>query len=113
MRNVSTPVLQSHKGNILNNRVLERILQIMEQELLDLTRDSVARGNKIFGAAIIDRQSLELVVAGTTPRPGKLSVCFEPRTLFAVPVGNHLEWLRQLLLPVHVPGFTRQLRDTA
>jgi len=49
----------------LNNRLLERILEIMEQELLDLTRDSVARGNKVFGAAIIDRQSLELVVAGT------------------------------------------------
>ncbi len=45
--------------------VVERILQVLSDDVVPLTTAGVAAGNKIFGAAIIDRHSLQLVVAGT------------------------------------------------
>ena len=45
--------------------VVERILQVLTDDVVPLTAAGVAVGNKIFGAAIIDRRSLDLVVAGT------------------------------------------------
>lgn len=47
------------------DRLLDRILQVLEKDVLDLTEQSVAAGNKIFGAAILYKKDLELVVAGT------------------------------------------------
>jgi len=47
------------------NKQVRRMLDVLEHDILPLTKDGVAGGNKIFGAAIINRHTLELVVAGT------------------------------------------------
>ncbi len=43
----------------------DRFLSVLEEDILPLTRQGVSRGNKIFGAAVVRKPNLELVVAGT------------------------------------------------
>lgn len=43
----------------------KRLLDVMEFDILPLTRDGVAAGNKIFGAAILRKDDLSLVLAET------------------------------------------------
>jgi len=43
----------------------ERLLDVIEKDIIPLTLESVKRGNKIFGAAILKKSDLSLVVAGT------------------------------------------------
>jgi tRNA(Arg) A34 adenosine deaminase TadA len=45
--------------------LLERLLDVIEFDLAPLTRERVALGNKIFGAAILRKSDLSLVVAET------------------------------------------------
>ncbi|MYZ46445.1 nucleoside deaminase [Propylenella binzhouense] len=42
-----------------------RLLSVIEAEIVPLTRAGVAAGNKIFGAAVLRKADLSLVVAGT------------------------------------------------
>ena len=44
---------------------VRRLLDVIEQEIVPLTRAGVAAGNKIFGAAIVRRADLSTVVAET------------------------------------------------
>jgi len=41
------------------------MLSVLEDDVLPMTREGTAAGNKIFGAAVLDKKSLELVIAGT------------------------------------------------
>ena len=45
--------------------LLERFLQTFKDEILPLTFEGVSLGNKIFGAAIINKDDYSLVVAGS------------------------------------------------
>ena len=45
--------------------LLNRLLDVTEQDILPLTRAGVADGNKLFGAAILRKRDLALVVAAT------------------------------------------------
>ena len=49
----------------MNEKTLEKILNIFSKEVLPLTEKGVAKGSKIFGAAIIKKDDLSLVVADT------------------------------------------------
>ena len=42
-----------------------RLIEVMEQDILPTTREGVAAGNKIFGAAILRKSDGSLVLAGT------------------------------------------------
>lgn len=42
-----------------------RLLDVIENDVVPLTRDGVAAGNKVFGAAILHKSDLSLVIAGT------------------------------------------------
>lgn len=44
---------------------ITRLLDVIEQDIVPLTRDGVARGNKVFGAAILRKSDLSVVLAGT------------------------------------------------
>ena len=48
-----------------NNYISNRLLKVIEQDILPLTKVEVAKGNKVFGAAILDKNSGDLVVADT------------------------------------------------
>jgi tRNA(Arg) A34 adenosine deaminase TadA len=45
--------------------VIPRLLEVLERDVVPLTREGVRRGNKIFGAAVLQKSDLSLVVAGT------------------------------------------------
>src|ERR1044072_5571699 len=47
------------------NTIAARLLDVMEHDILPLTQKGVATGNKIFGAAILRKSDLSLVVAET------------------------------------------------
>ena len=49
----------------MNEKALEKILNIFLKEVLPLTEKGVAKGSKIFGAAIIKKSDLSLIVAET------------------------------------------------
>jgi tRNA(Arg) A34 adenosine deaminase TadA len=42
-----------------------RLLDVIEHDIVPKTRDGVATGNKLFGAAILTKHDLTLVIAGT------------------------------------------------
>ncbi len=44
---------------------INRLLDVIEQDILPKTRDGVALGNKLFGAAILRKDDLSLVLAET------------------------------------------------
>jgi tRNA(Arg) A34 adenosine deaminase TadA len=47
------------------NTIAARLLDVVENNILPLTRQGVAAGNKVFGAAILRKSDLSLVVAET------------------------------------------------
>lgn len=49
----------------MDNATLRRLLDVVEHDVVPLTRVGVAAGNKLFGAAILRRDDLSLVVAET------------------------------------------------
>jgi len=50
---------------VTNEKLLDRLLEVMEDDIVPLTREGVAQGNKVFGSAILRKDDLALVVAGT------------------------------------------------
>lgn len=44
---------------------IERLLEVVEDDIIPLTREGVAKGNKIFGAALLRKSDLSLVMAET------------------------------------------------
>jgi tRNA(Arg) A34 adenosine deaminase TadA len=48
-----------------DNNIAARLLNVVEHDILPLTRKGVAAGNKVFGAAILRKSDLSLVVAET------------------------------------------------
>ena len=47
------------------NTIAARLLDVMEHDILPLTQKGVAAGNKIFGAAILRKSDLSVVIAET------------------------------------------------
>ncbi len=45
--------------------LIDRMLETVEQDIVPLTRQGVQEGNKVFGAAILRKSDLSLVIAGT------------------------------------------------
>lgn len=46
-------------------QLVGRLLDVIEHDLLPLTRQAITAGNKVFGAAIVRKDDLSLVVAAT------------------------------------------------
>ena len=44
---------------------VDRMLTVLREDVLPLTQEGVREGNKVFGAAVLRKASLELVIAGT------------------------------------------------
>jgi tRNA(Arg) A34 adenosine deaminase TadA len=45
--------------------LIDRLLTVMEKEIMPLTREGVRSGNKIFGAAMLKKSDLSTIIAGT------------------------------------------------
>jgi tRNA(Arg) A34 adenosine deaminase TadA len=48
-----------------SNLRVDRMLAVLREDVLPLTQEGVRGGSKVFGAAVLRKASLELVVAGT------------------------------------------------
>lgn len=44
--------------------MIERMLDVLHEDVVPLSRHGVEQGNKVFGAAILRKSTLELVIAG-------------------------------------------------
>lgn len=44
---------------------ITQLLDVIERDIVPLTRDGVAKGNKVFGAAILRKSDLSVVMVGT------------------------------------------------
>ena len=54
------------EGVCMNSgELIDRLLAVLNNDVLPLTSEAVKHGNKVFGAAILKKTNLELVVAGT------------------------------------------------
>ena len=115
--------------------LIDRLFDVIENDIVPLTAAGVANGNKLFGAAILRKSDLSLVLAETNnevenplwhgevhclkrfyemPKAERvdtrrLHLPRHPRAVLALPVGDHLDRLRQFLLSVQPRGFARQL----
>ena len=58
-----------------------RLLDVIEDDILPLTERGVAAGNKVFGAAILRKSDLSLVIAGTNDETANPLFHGEVRTL--------------------------------
>ena len=108
--------------------LIDRLLTVIEVEIIPLTREGVRNGNKIFGAAMLKKSDLSTIIAGTnheTENPlwhgeiytinqyyeiqargsEKRYLLLHPRALYAVFFRDHLGWVRQFLLPLQSRGF--------
>jgi len=47
-----------------NSRLIDHLLEVMEKKLVPMTQEGVEKGNKVFGAAILKKSDLSLVIAG-------------------------------------------------
>ena len=61
--------------------IADRLLKVIEYDILPLTEQGVAAGNKIFGAAILRKSDLGLVIAGTNDETDNPLFHGEVRTL--------------------------------
>jgi tRNA(Arg) A34 adenosine deaminase TadA len=53
------------KSKIQKTLLCQRLLEVIENDIIPKTRIGVEAGNKIFGAAILQKSDLSLVVSGT------------------------------------------------
>ena len=63
--NIEGPDRQACANQTKNDvRLTDRMLEVMEKDIVPLTQAGVRKGNKVFGAAILDKSDLSLVIAG-------------------------------------------------
>ena len=48
-----------------NAKIIDAILTVVEKDIVPLTQQGVKKGNKVFGAAVMKKDDLSLVMAGT------------------------------------------------
>ncbi|MGI9615912.1 MAG: nucleoside deaminase [Acidimicrobiales bacterium] len=86
--------------------LVTRLLDVVENEIVPITRQGVSEGNKLFGAAVLDRSSLRPVVVGTnreTQNPllhGEISALND---YWALPAGDRTSPAACVFLSTHEP----------
>ncbi len=89
-----------------DTHLFDRLLSVMEDEVLPRTREGVAAGNKVFGAAILRKVDLSLVVADTnreTENPlwhGEMQAL---KTFYELPAAGRPATADCLFLATHEP----------
>ena len=48
-----------------NPQLIHRLLEVMEHEIVPLTAREVVKGNKLFGAAMLNKHDLSTIIADT------------------------------------------------
>ena len=87
-------------------RFLSRLLDVIEHQIVPLTREGVQVGNKIFGAAVLLKSDRSLVVAGTNTEiecplwHGEVATI---KRLYELPVRDRLDPRDCIFLSTHEP----------
>jgi len=76
-RRIALPILRQVGYRTIANRLLD----VIDDHILPLTERGVAAGNKVFGAAILRKDDLSLVIAGTNDETVNPLLHGEVRTL--------------------------------
>jgi tRNA(Arg) A34 adenosine deaminase TadA len=71
----------TYTSGVSTHALAGRLLDVIEHDILPLTERGVAEGNKVFGAAILRKSDLSLVIAGTNDETGNPLWHGEVRTL--------------------------------
>ena len=98
---MTRPDLGAEPGALAN-----RYLDVVETDILPLTRAGVEAGNKVFGGAILRKSDLSLVVAGTNGETTNPLLHGEIATLnafYAVPEAERPPASQCLFLSTHEP----------
>ena len=94
------------KSKIQKIQLCQRLLEVMENDIIPKTRTGVEAGNKVFGAAILQKSDLSLVVAGTNDEVTNPLFHGEISTLndfYKLPMTNRPEIKDCLFLSTHEP----------
>ena len=86
--------------------LIDRLLATVEHDIIPLTRQGVEQGNKVFGAAILRKDDLSLVVAGTnheTENPLWHGEVHTIKTLYEMPRAQRPAPKDCLFLATHEP----------
>lgn len=92
--------------NFPDTVLANRLLDIIERDIIPLTEAGVAEGNKLFGAAILRKSDLSLVIAGTNRETANPLFHGEIATLNAfydLPAVDRLATSACLFLSTHEP----------
>ncbi len=93
-------------SKIQKTLLCQRILEVMENDIIPKTRIGVEAGNKIFGAAILKKLDLSLVIAGTNDEVSNPLFHGEISTLndfYKLPKANRPDTKDCLFLSTHEP----------
>lgn len=86
--------------------LVQRLLDVIENDIVPLTRDRVAAGNKVFGAAILRKSDLTVVVAETNfeiESPLWHGEVHTLNTFYEIPPGERPATSDCLFLATHEP----------
>jgi tRNA(Arg) A34 adenosine deaminase TadA len=86
--------------------LLTRLLDVIEHEIVPRTREGVASGNKLFGAAILRKSDLSVVIAETnneTENPLWHGEMHAIKRFFELPPGDRPKTSDCLFLATHEP----------
>ncbi len=67
-----------------SSTIAARLLDVIEHDILPLTARGVSLGNKVFGAAILRKSDLSLVIAETNNEPRKPALAWRSTRAEAV-----------------------------
>ena len=87
-------------------RLIDRLLQVMEDEIVPLTSQEVIKGNKLFGAAMLHKNDLSTIIAGTNQET--LNPLFHAEvqvinSYYALKSEQHVDPKEVLFLATHEP----------
>lgn len=85
---------------------LDRVLSVIENEIVPLTRIGAAKGNKLFGGAILRKSDLSTVVAATNTETSNPLLHGEITTInefYAIPKGERPEASESIFITTHEP----------
>lgn len=93
-------------GTMADPRLIDRMLETIERDIVPLTRQGVTAGNKVFGAAVLRKSDLSLVIAGTnneTANPLWHGEVHTLKLLYEMPRSARPEPADCLFLSTHEP----------
>ena len=89
-----------------NAKLIDRLLAVIENEIVPLTREEIQKGNKIFGAAMIRKNDLSTVVVGSnneTENPLWHGEVHAIKLLYEMPKSERPDPKQIIFLATHEP----------